>query len=1447
MIEDIEKTQSLESGIICLTGGRCLSGNFIITIPTNKLEELTKWSIERVSTQVFHLSRISKYVKTTSEDATAVSQILPIACLADLRHATSLAIKQLAVGLETVELQQRGTIGAVYFLKPRNKTRSHILKKLLGVKPSKKRPRVPLFKVVLMKTVQELYTHIDVSQLTADFCGTIRYNHVSWLHLYNVVIKCIEGCQDLLTKLPSVRDKIDLLQEYETDGLTSSQAQQLLADLIERFHMIVSESSLPLYLTQCKQTLFLLDHPSSDSHLSLVHPELVSGLKAHLRGTYTELDQWGTDLEDAWRVTENRLTVLIQFYRHKERAKEIERKICKHFHPLLREHPIVGKTLSQAELHRAHFTTTLYDPAKELLSQATEILEAVQRLKNDVASQPASNFCRRGSTGTHSGVVFCDQDISDISKCLTTSIQPFTTQLQQLQQLYVSIHIFHLLFEKALIWYKKVLKFIPESLLQRCSTEFGHSASDVLQDVSHQTRERLVYMPTEWLGAVRVFLSRHPPPRQEHIDRIDESIPQHVDRKLRCQARSLALRLQLLQRVLTSTRLPLKVVTAVLAWRAELFGLGQHDKASGAHHTPTPGKDLANPGPSTNQDTLGHDRFTARDQQKPNGNRPPEKPPRAKKFSSFDHEAPSKSNSHARASVVGSVSHEVIKGSEKSPVRRNSKVMPRSKSVDFNFNSSSTDGSVFDYDKALAQAETETATVKIKPMPRKSRTSVKESKVRSQDEGQKVMHKDGGLSGNKKGDLESPFHDVQKSHRNEQGGEELKHGFLDHRSEKKKQKGRSEPEPHNSTSVDHKHAVIHAQYQKQQEKKKPTPLEESPHVPSSDERFIRTTFTPKQLNANKTPSFKFSSADLLETTGQFNFDEEDESGIDLAQTTDPYDKVINRIKEISSSDLTNIEKLKQVSELLSRSSVKQDARDKSLASTNRASKMSHSTMDLRQAGQDNDGNGNRTLSETDSANINQSTSQSVRPLEAVQRMKKNLAKSMEELNISSYPDTNNSQSYHHQSPAMVDNHKTVRYVSELKILPVYRKSDKVSKQEVDKRDDSPSHSAPDDESSLSRMKDNLDARSWSDVESFSQGASPSLSSKDPTPPSKQIPSSYFDILSSTKDYEFSKFLTPRFIPDDSDVDLSPADTVPHHGNRRLSLTRPTNINVYPSRNFISPSFLRPASSMIDLSNRRHPEIIFDLNVGLEQDYQALEDLEVLQTIDEDSLSKENSKYALKTPKRRSNDYNGETLKDGLWDDGVTSGKKGSQDVKAIPAVRVNHLSTHWSSFEGQKETARPYLSTADINFDRLTREADHEHQSQEEVAESLRKTQKILEEEEKRRLQIHHLSDPSVEEDEVDDLLRAAERLSHTTSIDNGYGSWPSKLMRSTSSEGAIADRDWRKLSCSSADSSAKSPGNAKANKSKKITDDDEDNHEACDTVYELPVFEKPLTGADLY
>lgn len=82
------------------------------------------------------------------------------------------------------------------------------------------------------------------------------------------------------------------------------------------------DSSLPLYLTLCKQTLFLLENPSTDSQLSSVHPHLLQGFKLHLRDLYSDLNRWHSDLEEVWKTTENRLTVLIQLYKHRERAKE---------------------------------------------------------------------------------------------------------------------------------------------------------------------------------------------------------------------------------------------------------------------------------------------------------------------------------------------------------------------------------------------------------------------------------------------------------------------------------------------------------------------------------------------------------------------------------------------------------------------------------------------------------------------------------------------------------------------------------------------------------------------------------------------------------------------------------------------------------------------------------------------------------------------------------------------------------------------------------------------------------------------------------------------------------------------------------------------------------------------------------------------------------------------
>ena len=87
-------------------------------------------------------------------------------------------------------------------------------------------------------------------------------------------------------------------------------------------HVVHRESGLATSLTQCKQALFQLDHPS-DSNLQFLHVDIVQGLQRHLQVIYQDLDTWRTDLEDVWRQAEARLTTLIQLQKHLERSREV--------------------------------------------------------------------------------------------------------------------------------------------------------------------------------------------------------------------------------------------------------------------------------------------------------------------------------------------------------------------------------------------------------------------------------------------------------------------------------------------------------------------------------------------------------------------------------------------------------------------------------------------------------------------------------------------------------------------------------------------------------------------------------------------------------------------------------------------------------------------------------------------------------------------------------------------------------------------------------------------------------------------------------------------------------------------------------------------------------------------------------------------------------------------
>ncbi|KAH9495877.1 hypothetical protein Btru_015325 [Bulinus truncatus] len=1253
--------------------GRDISGNILLTIPTSKLDDIAGWEKEKLATLFIHMADIAKCLKLAKSNPLAAFHTLPLAFLADLRHASTTVITVLVESLESVEHHGRGTISAIYFLSPKKKSRSQTLKKLLGLKPSKKRPRVPLFKVV---------------------------------------IKCIEGCQLLLTRLNSVKDKVDLLQEYDTEGQTSGQLQQLLSDLLDKFHMIISESSLPLHLVQSKQTLFLLEHPSSDNHIAAVHTDLIEGFRTFLRDLYSELDCWNTDLENTWKVTESRLTILIHLQRHKERAREIERKICEHYHPLLREHPIVGKTLSQAELYRAHFTTTLYEPAKELLSQATEILEAVHKLKNGTTLPTGGP-----SGGLQYTTFFTGLDISDISSCLTTSIQPFTQQLQHLQQVYVNVHIFHLLFEKTLIWYKKVLKFIPETLLDKCTLEPDLSLFDLsFYNLSPQGTESLVYMPTEWLGAVRIFLSRHPPPRQEHIDRLDESIPQLVDRKLKAQARSLALRLRLIQRLLSSTHLPLQLVKAVLGWRAELFGnlhpVGH--SVSGSAKQRNKSADNIDSSGGVSSDKLPSEKSQVLSRT------PPEKSSgKRKSLGSVELEA------SIRKSGLPAASHERIV--EKAlPKKTPTRTMFRTKSVEFNFNSSSTDGSVFDYDRAVNRLQQHDLNhpggsrdmIKVRAYPRRVRRESQDVLIRVANGGRSVLEE---VALSDQSELLKHSHKMSDPRARTRSAAQSyfqTDESLDDLALQSKAKSVSEPETTSLSSATHilpGSQTLPSQTKYRTSENRPSPLSTAQLIP--DERFIRLTFTPKESKSHPLQAFKFESleSDTKETThAQDHVAEEDES-TDGAPERDPYDSLVQKIREVSASNMSNTEKLKRVSQLLSAStSKKSPAEDNTDEAGQRLGRFSKSALDLRLSDSrqfdPDDSQGEPSYSPADY--------QGERPVDAVLRMKRNLAKSLEELNLIGSPIPARTASDHHGK----------RYISELEIEPIFKYHEKIRETRIqgEAHTESDRHEEGTPKSHATKSTFLISEyqkrrQSSSEVESISP-VSNSVSSGGKSQTTALNANSDPHADPRLLDYLSPSLLSHRLAEYDSDDDP------------RVNSTR-TNLSYLASRNFLSPSFLRPAVSMKDLSSR--PAATFHLgDPGLykESELQALEELEMLRTLQEDPLSNEFSKL---TPdrKKQTRIFTGDFIDKMKTEPGVNSDDQSTvksdgiaeAPLLSVPGINVDYISfvDHMDSpTDDGQEAEQLYINDP---FDRLATEAEQEHLSQEEVANSLRKTQRILE------------------------------------------------------------------------------------------------------------------------
>ncbi|XP_076114684.1 uncharacterized protein LOC143082737 isoform X1 [Mytilus galloprovincialis] len=516
----------LKSKIAILSGGTDLAGNPLITFPIHSATDNKDWELEGAC----------KYLVYLQDVIFLVMKRKSAAFVANFRQGcTENVITEVVKALEHLEIERRGAVAAFYIVKPKSRSKTRLLKRLLGLK-SQRKDTVTFgnqFKTVVVKTLVELYTQIEPKELTTDYGGHLTYDHDAWIFLHKKILPTLAQSEDVKDRLHSVKDKALLMADYDTISHTADLLKTLHCELEEQFNSLIRHSDIDLTVEKCKQTLHHLDDPDEDSPISNVHPSLRTQIVTQIRNAFTDLSSTQIELEAIWKSVDEGIRKQISLKEKKEEADKLCMEITERYWPLMAQHPNIGTNLSQAELYRTHFKSLLYDPAKEIIADATGILETLQRMDvRDISQQDG---------------------IKTIVERLTNTIHPFATQLNEINQIYVEMHVFFLVYEKALLWYKKALDIIPTSLCSRAA----NGDSNILST------------PPGWRNSVQAFLRKHPAPRDDHIAHIDVNIPDIVDRTTVNQAQLLADRLRLLISILRGNRLEANLLCHVYEWKIE--------------------------------------------------------------------------------------------------------------------------------------------------------------------------------------------------------------------------------------------------------------------------------------------------------------------------------------------------------------------------------------------------------------------------------------------------------------------------------------------------------------------------------------------------------------------------------------------------------------------------------------------------------------------------------------------------------------------------------------------------------------------------------------------------------------------------------------------------------------------------------------------------------------
>ncbi|XP_052242466.1 uncharacterized protein LOC127852552 [Dreissena polymorpha] len=376
--------------------------------------------------------------------------------------------------------------------------------------------------VIFLDSYADLHALVDRDQLTTDYGGTLQYNHRSWVDFHKAYYPIIDEASSTKNMLFDIARCVRHALGKRRDALDGTDALDTFATVRNK-KAVFLDLELERVLEDGQESLEKLQHPEFDPILVKLPAGFLNNAVATLNDNLVKIKECSELVKTHFEEMEMEINMYHSLKECKYQVEEVVETIC-----LMRQEaedlPDIGSNSWEAFHNRQYFIKHILTPSKEIVDCADSVLADLHAVGMKTGSSSRTRTME-------------DQ--------LKAELESFTLRINQLNETYVRLHLFYVIFDKAKRWLNSLVRHLEK---HRNNTPTQRNDLHIKQDtdtLANNSGEKWQTPSTQNTCDARLthFLQKHPAPKEQHLLLLSKYVPSSVQSHHIQQALELAKRL----------------------------------------------------------------------------------------------------------------------------------------------------------------------------------------------------------------------------------------------------------------------------------------------------------------------------------------------------------------------------------------------------------------------------------------------------------------------------------------------------------------------------------------------------------------------------------------------------------------------------------------------------------------------------------------------------------------------------------------------------------------------------------------------------------------------------------------------------------------------------------------------------------------------------------------